>query len=60
MKAKSLAYLKEERSNPYIARVNAAILEEDDGTTDEVLIQETFKGTGTIMGKGDDLEKFHI
>ena len=27
MKAKSLAYLKEEKSNPYIARVNAATLE---------------------------------
>jgi hypothetical protein len=35
-------------------------LEEDDSTTDEMLIQKTFKGAGTIMGKGDDLEKFHI
>ena len=57
MKAKSLAYLEEEKSNPYIVRVNAAILEEDDSTTDEMLIQKTFKGAGTIMGKGDDLEK---
>ena len=60
MKAKSLAYLKEEEPNPYIARVNAAILEDGDSTTDEMLIQKTFKGAGTILGTRDDLEKFHI
>ena len=49
MKAKNLAYLKEEKSNQYIAPVNAAILEEDDSTTDEMIIQKTFKGAGTIM-----------
>ena len=53
-------YLKSEKSNPHIERVNAAILEDDDSTTDEMLIQKTLKGAGTIMGKGDDLEKFHI
>ena len=60
MKAKSLAYLTEETSNPYIARVNAAILEEDDSTTGEMLFKKTRKGARTIMGKGYDLEKFHI
>ena len=59
MKAKGLNYLRLEKSNPYIERVNAAILEDDNITTDEVLIQKTFKGVGTIMSKADDLEKFH-
>ena len=56
MKAKGLSYLKEEKPNPYIERVNAAILEDDDSTTDEMLIQKTFKGAGTIIRKEDDLQ----
>ena len=60
LKAKRLAYLTEKESTPYIARVNAVILEEDDSTTDEMLIQKTSKGARTIMGKGNGLEKIHI
>ena len=42
MKAKGLTYNyhDEEKSNPYIERVYAAILEDDDSTTDEMLIQK--------------------
>ena len=35
-------------------------MEEDGSTTDETLIQKTFKGAGTMMGKGDNLEKFPV
>ena len=56
-KAKGLNFPEEEKAIPYIERVYAAILEDDDSTTDEMSIQKTFKGAGTIMGKGDDLEK---
>ena len=49
MKAKGQNYRTEEKSNPYIERVNAATLEEDDSTTDEMLIQKTFK---PIKGAG--------
>ena len=60
MKAKGIHFTEDEKANPYLQRVNAAILEIDDSTTDEMSIQKTFKGAGTIMGKGDDLEKFRI
>ena len=60
MKANGWSYLKDEKSNPCIERVNAATLEDDDSTTDEILVQKTFKGTGTIMEKGDALEKINI
>ena len=36
MKIIGLSYLKEEECNPYIRCVNAAILKDDDSTTDEM------------------------
>ena len=60
MKAKGHSFQQDEKSNPYIPRCIATILESDESTTDEMSIQKTFKGAGTIMGAIDDLEKIYI